>query len=102
MTGRQFLDKRVSFLAVILGASLALWSCLLVAADSREETLRAMLTPVGGVLLGWCYHVLMIRCPRCHRRVGHLVRSFTEFSLLRFSKRVRFCPHCTADFEDDL
>ena len=102
MTGRQFLDKRISFLAVILVASLALWIYFLVAAEGAEATWQAMLTPVGGFLVGWSYHVFMIRCPRCHKPIGHLVRSPFEFSLFRFSKRVRFCPHCTIDFEDDL
>jgi len=102
MTGRQHLNKQISFLAVLTFVSLALWLCLLVAADTREEIRRAMWSPVIGAVLGWCYHAFFVRCPRCHKPLGRLVRSPTEFSLLRFSKRVRFCPHCTFDFEDDL
>jgi hypothetical protein len=102
MTGRQYLDKRVSFLAVITTACLALWLYLLIAADSREDMLRAMATPAGGLLFGWLYHLFMIRCPHCGKSIGFMTRSLSEFSLFRFSKRVRFCPRCTIDFQDEV
>ncbi len=102
MTGRQYLDKRTAVMAVILGVSLALWLLLLALFETGHVPRSVMATPLAGILLCAAYHALMIRCPRCRKRLAHVTRSPIDFSLLRFPKRVRFCPHCTIDFEDEL
>lgn len=102
MTGRQYLDKRVAVMAVLLGLSLLLWLAGLCAAEAGQVSARVMAIPAGGVLLCGLYHLFMIRCPRCGKSIGHLTRSPINFSLFRFPKRVRFCPYCTVDFEDEV
>ncbi len=102
MTGRQHLDRQVSFLAVLLGASLALWLILLAMSEIGHVTRYVMATPLVGVVLCAVYHVFMIRCPGCGKRLGHLARSLIDFSLFRFPKRVRFCPYCMTDFDDEV
>lgn len=102
MTGRQHLNRRISLRAWIFFTSLALCFALLLTANTQDEAWRALYVPGGGLPLSLFHGLFLIRCPRCHKPIGHLVRSPAEFSLLRFSKRVRFCPHCTVDFEDDL
>jgi hypothetical protein len=89
-------------MAAILGATLAAWFLVLLNAPAETLAVYAVATPLAGLALCALYHCFLIRCPRCGTRLGHLLRSPTEFSLFRFSKRVRFCPHCTIDFEDDL
>ena len=102
VTGRQYLDRRVSFMAVILALSIALWMIFLAMFDMGHVPRSVMAFPVAGILLCAIYHVLMIRCPCCGKKLGHLARSLIDFSLLRFPKRIRFCPYCMIDFEDDL
>jgi hypothetical protein len=102
MTGRQHLDRRVSLTAVILGLSLGVWLIALSQFDADDEPRNIMAIPVVGIVLCTIYHVLMIRCPHCRKSLGHLARPLIDFSLFRFPKRVRFCPYCMTDFEDEL
>lgn len=102
MTGRQYLDKRVAAMAVILGISLGTWLFFLIRAKAGNVSPNVMAIPLDGILLCTLYHMFMIRCPRCGKSLGHLTGSLCDFSLFRFPKRVRFCPHCTIDFEDEL
>jgi len=96
------LDKRVSAMAVILGVSLGVWVCFLSRSKAGAVSPYVMAIPLDGLLLCTLYHLFMIRCPRCGKSLGHLTTSLCDFSLFRFPKRVRFCPHCTIDFEDEL
>lgn len=102
MTGRQYLDKKISVMAVILSISLAVWLYFLSLSEAGHVSRYVLCIPIDGVILCAFYHLFMIRCPRCRKSLGNLTRSPTHFSLLRFSKRVRFCPYCTIDFEDEL
>ena len=86
-------------LLVYLGLA---WLALLAQPKGRITLRGALAAPAAGLLTGWAYHLFFIRCPRCRRSIGHLARSLIDFSLFRFPKRVRFCPYCMTDFEDDL
>jgi hypothetical protein len=89
-------------MAVILGLSLTLWSISLALFDIGHVPRSVSAIPLAGMALCAVYHFLVIRCPYCRRRLGHLMLPLTNFSLLRFPKRVRFCPHCTIDFQNEL
>jgi hypothetical protein len=89
-------------MAILLGVSLGAWLIALAMFDVHSEPRVVMAIPFVGVLLCVIYHVFMIRCPCCRKKLGHLARSLVDFSLLRFPKRVRFCPYCMVDFEDEL
>ena len=102
MTGRQYLDRRVAFMAVILGISLVLWVIFLGMFESGHVKRYVLAIPSAGILLCAAYHVIMIRCPHCSKPLGHLARSPIDFSLFRFPKRVRFCPYCMTDLEDEV
>ena len=89
-------------MAVILGISLVLLLIALAMFEIGHVPRTVMAIPLSGVLLCFFYHLLMIRCPHCGKRLGHLTRSLIDFSLIRFPKRVRFCPYCTTDFQDEV
>lgn len=89
-------------MAVILGVTLALWLLFLAMFEIGQVPAYVMAIPLYGLLLCSVYHSFMIRCPCCRKRLGHVTRSLLNFSLLRFPKRVRFCPYCTVDFQDDV
>ena len=102
MTGREYLNRRVSVQAIVLGITLAAWLVVLGRSEPGQATWKVMAIPIGGILFCVLYHLFLIRCPRCGASIGYVTRSLIDFSLFRFPKRVRFCPHCTVDFEDDL
>ena len=89
-------------MAILMGVSLGLWLLTLALFDIGHVPRSVMAFPLVGIVFCAGYHVLMIRCPHCGKRLGHLTRSLIDFSLHRFPKRVRFCPYCMTDFEDDL
>jgi len=89
-------------MAVLLGVSFALWLICLAKFDIGHVPRYVMAIPLGGLTLCAAYHLFMIRCPSCSKNLGHLTRSVIDFSLFRFTKRVRSCPFCTVDFDDEL
>ena len=102
MTGRQYLNMQVSVMAIVLTITLVAWFIFIGHLDSGQDIWPVIAIPVGGILFCVFYHLFLIRCPRCGASIGYVTRSLIDFSLFRFSKRVRFCPHCKVDFEDDL
>jgi len=89
-------------MAVILVISLVVWLVALAMLDSDGDPRTVMAIPVVGLVLCAIYQALMIRCPHCGKSLGHLARSLIDFSLHRFPKRVRFCPYCMTDLEDEV
>jgi len=102
MTGRHHLNVQVFGLLILFVGTLAAWFWALLCSEAARAAHYAFAIPLTGLALGAFYHTFLIRCPWCGKRLGYLLRSPSEFSLFRFSKRVRFCPACTLDFQDDL
>jgi hypothetical protein len=102
MTGRRYLDGRVVFMSFILGASLTVWLLFLATLEGGQLSAIVFVIPLAGLALGVLYNAFMIRCPHCNANLGHFTRSLIDFSLFRFPVRVRFCPHCSKDFQDEI
>lgn len=52
---------------------------------------------IGSIL---CF-IFLVRCPRCHGRLGHLSNSMSVFGK-PMKKGIKFCPHCGVSFGDEL
>ena len=52
---------------------------------------------IGSII---CF-IFLVRCPRCHGRLGQLSNSLSAFGKPT-KKGIKFCPHCGISFDDEV
>ena len=102
MTGRQHLNRQVLGTTAILACTFAAWIWAVFNIRGRQMLVFALVIQLSGLAVAALHHLFLIRCPWCRKRLGHLLFTPFDFSLVKFSACIRSCPHCTTDFEEEL
>jgi len=101
MTGREQLNRRKRWLggAVLAGVVLLVTGLAVVPALGGAAAAAAVVPGLLGLMAAalagqW----FALRCPWCRTNLGKFLM---QAGFLRIDPRVRYCPYCGADFDDD-
>jgi hypothetical protein len=101
MTARETLNRRMPWfrITVFSGVAAALLGFLLYSALGNWPFLLVAIS--GMIVSAWAseYARLVLKCPWCD---GNLVPLIFNRAGIAMGRRVRFCPYCGTNFDDEL
>jgi hypothetical protein len=104
VTVRESLTGQMRRWWILAGLGFATMMAGPITAGALGAPKTAALLAFGGVLvfavalLGLQFRV---RCPRCRGALGRIATTFGDV-LLRFPKRLMFCPYCALDLDSPI
>jgi len=100
---REYIAKRALLFVSVAVVSGFIYYLPVFLGMRDPNLLLKIVSGIGGlVCIGSiiCF-IFLVRCPRCHGRLGQLSNSLSVFGKPT-KKGIKYCPHCGVSFEDEL
>lgn len=102
VTIREHIRQRVRTLFVPVYLVWAICACLIMSLKKGDPRLLWMGSTWVCVLIGSSYATRLIRCPRCHGRLGSFAAGANIHGKWRNPPTAHNCPHCLVHFDQEM